>query len=316
MRRIFLFCAVYVFFIPAFGTGQLEPSSSLLDQSKEKTLIDAYKRWLERENQGIPPDLKAKCEIYERDFLSRGDSDEGPDPSKFFAQYPDNLMKPLAVNQASKLNIPAEMNLKSEAKQVKLYLLRQLSIGSQTILIADYSDFLGGPDSRPVKLKNLYWSVNPWSDALDIYLQTGTGNKRIAHWEGGKRQAHLFRMDKNSPLFIYIHEQQEKPVSNHIEVFQRKESLYRLKDNGNLEKMIGCGDLDREGNSIFVYDFGRGEKMVVASETGALDDPDFLKSLHETYPSQPSAGYSDIVLYKWDGKKFIKMCRYYLASGE
>lgn len=304
------------FLNPSVVVGQSATSSGSL--ATQKKFNDEYKDWMKGKNADIPPALKADCEVYERNFSNQGDDDgdEKLDPSIIYRNYPDNLMKPLALAQASKFNIPKEIRTAAGAKPLKIYFLRQLVLGDQTLLIADYSIYLGGPDSQPIKLKDFNWSDNPWSDALDIYLKKGTVCERISHWEGGKAQAHLFRMDINSPLFIYIHEHQEKWEGNYSEVFQRKESLYRLKENGELEKMMSCGDEGREGQSIFVYDFEKDGKMVVASEYGTIGDPGVLKSLHEAYPDQPSAGYNDIVLYDWNGKKFIEKCRYYLASGE
>jgi hypothetical protein len=251
----------------------------------------------------------------------------------------DALLKSLPLSEASKLGIPLETTSKiSGSLPQKLRHVRTLTFPTRTLIIADYSYQAAGakpgdasetgidlglqtqsnaqsqlagatptvqtapPVSVPAKSEGRYIT---WSNSLDIYLQDKSSVRLIFHEDRAECQAHLFRIDEQSPFFIQIKLSGSGSGNTG--------SLYWLNTDGKLEEKLIFGGL--RGGYLAVQDFKADGKMVFDVKQ-MKEDFSLTENQRDDCPSFVTPTIFEMHMYKWDGTQFQKMCKYYYESND
>jgi hypothetical protein len=259
-------------------------------------------KWMDQQNEKVPTEIRTYCKQYAELMKKDGTKTSAtPFSTPSFDPYPDSLLKSLDLSAAIQLGIPAEtkidprfqkknrlsnseMNMKNQKE--KLVLLRKLEIQGQTLIIADYSK-----NPQPATNENSY------SDMINVYLKKKSGLKLILQKAEMWHKLGLLRVDERSPVFLNIRNSGGGSGENG--------TIYQLMDNGTLEKKLTCGGWHSIGE-LNVNNFG--SAGMVAIDSYQSEGGDFDKRDCENYTRFL---YWEMIPYKWDGKQFEKLCKYY-----
>jgi hypothetical protein len=320
------------------------------ERRRDHVKTDCYKiseEWLSNHNKDIPQKVRVLCDRYAAELNQDIDGFNPMDGLGLFGEglamptfdpESDAPLKAIPLGEAPKLGIPLENISKIGGTSQKLKYLRSLTFPTRTLIIADYAyqtagaktsdasetggdlglptqanvqNQQAGPNATPPAAATVSAPAKPegryisWSNSLDIYLQDKSGVRHIFREDRAECQAHLFRIDEKSPFFIQIKLSGSGSGNTG--------SLYWLNPEGKLEEKLSFGGL--RGGYLAVQNYKAEGNMVIDAKQ-MKDDFNLTENQRDDCPSFVAPSIFEMHMYKWDGTRFQKLCKYYYASND